>query len=101
MSLITISLSPTFRLTSGLLEHSGRRDLVTDATVRETMTSTEDRDKELWRSWLAGYEAGGRNWRSGSKMKCPYGYDKGTYESGAERHRALKLWRPAAIDTAS
>jgi hypothetical protein len=39
------------------------------------MSTTEDRVAEkLWRSWLAGYIAGGKNWRAGSeRLSTPAG----------------------------
>jgi hypothetical protein len=44
------------------------------------MSKTEDREES--RSWTAGYTAGGKNWRTNSKMKCPRRYDKTAYERG-------------------
>ena len=47
------------------------------------MNTTEDGVAEkLWRSWLAGYKAGGRSWRDGSEMRCPKMVDRSAYESG-------------------
>jgi hypothetical protein len=47
------------------------------------MSKTEDRSDEiLWRSWTAGYTAGGKNWRTSSEMKCPRRYDKTAYKRG-------------------
>jgi hypothetical protein len=44
------------------------------------MTKTNDLGE--WRSWAAGYRAGGRNWRTRSEMKCPRQYVKTAYERG-------------------
>jgi hypothetical protein len=48
---------------------------------RENMSKTKDPDAE-WRSWTAGYTAGGKNWRTSSEMKCPRRYDKTAYKRG-------------------
>jgi hypothetical protein len=47
------------------------------------MSTTKDREAErLWRSWVAGYKAGGKNWRTRSEMRCPRRYDQSSYEGG-------------------
>jgi hypothetical protein len=39
-------------------------------------------DERLWRSWAAGYTAGGKIWRTTKWMRCPRRCDKRAYERG-------------------
>jgi hypothetical protein len=73
------------------------------------MSKTKDRDDE-WRSWVAGYTAGGKNWRTNSEMKCPRRHDEAAYKRGwlkGKSERAAIMakqqkqyrWRAAAFSS--